>query len=224
MKICPFCLGKVKDETTACCYCDSKLVGELEDPQLAAFRSRFLAAVVDLLVTAFGPVLATFLASYFMWAFTAMFTWHRLDIYQILEPLIDISAGLGLISGVLLVVFYQIKWVYKDGQTIGKKALRIRIVGCKDLKKVGFLRHFLWRFFLGVGPVLALGFYLPYFLLPYFVLNLILFSRKKRRFVHDFLAKTRVIQILKHASPLKGKLKGSGHLKVNRKFINRFRK
>ena len=224
MKVCPFCLGKVKVDATACCYCDSSLVGELGAPQLAGIWERFLAALVDILVTGFGPVFVAFLAGYFMWAFTAIFTWHRVELLGFFAPFIEIGFWIGLVLGFLLVVFYQIKWVYKDGQTIGKKALRIRVVGCKNLKKVGFLRNFLLRFILGVGPVLALGFYLPYFLLVYFVLNLIVFSGKERRFVHDFVAKTRVIKILKHASPLKPTLKGNSHLTVNRKFINRFRK
>ncbi len=225
MKVCPFCLGKIKEDASVCLYCDSTVMGELTVPQLASLKTRLAASLIDLAVSIVGPFFVAFIASYIMWTFTAIFTWHRSqDVVQFFAPLIPLGAWLGFSIGILLLIYYQVKWICQGGQTVGKRAMRIRIVGQNDLENVGFVRIFWLRFSMVYLVVVTLIVFIPYFWLVYLILNMALILRTDRCCLHDCVAQTRVIKIFKHHSPLRTTLISDGHLTVKRKFIHRFRK
>ena len=224
MKTCPFCLGKIKVDAEMCRYCDSKLVGELAEPQLAGGKARLLSSLIDLFTCSVGPIFVAFVAGYLMWAFTAIFTWHRPQLRNFFDPFISYSWYIGFAVGIILVLFFQLKWMYKDGQTIGNSAMRIRIVELNSLEKPSFKRLFWLRFLSVFLIVVSLMIYIPYFWITYLILNMILILGAEHRSFHDLIAKTRVIKILKHQPALRPTLKGDGHLKTKHKFIDRFRK
>jgi len=95
-----------------------------------------------------------------------------------------ISPSLGLIA-LAAVLIVQAILLTKDGQTLGKKALKIRIVKRDTSQNGGFVPNVLLR-------VMVNG--IPGFIVPFYGLVDILFIfRQDRRFLHDMIAGTQVV-------------------------------
>ena len=99
--------------------------------------------------------------------------------------LIFISPNLGLLllAGVFI---YQMVLLTKSGQTLGKKALGIRIVKVNTGQNGGFVSNVLLRIVLNG----VLGFILPF----YSLVDALLIFRRDRRCIHDLIAGTHVIE------------------------------
>ena len=153
----------------------SNLVKDEENSVTLATRgSRFLAALIDGLIGIAIAVPFWFVSG--MWDFIAA---------GASAPLIYILAGgvYGFI-GFVLVHYY---FLNKNGQTVGKKILKIRITGTDDQLKG--------------APQLLTKRYLPITIVSMIPLlgsllmlvNLLFIFRKDRRCVHDLIAGTKVV-------------------------------
>jgi tetratricopeptide (TPR) repeat protein len=87
---------------------------------------------------------------------------------------------------ILSMIVIQAILVTTKGQTIGKKALKIRIVRFADETNPGFLRGYLLRSILATILHFVPGFIL---LDPIFIFS------KKRRCIHDYIAGTKVVDV-----------------------------
>lgn len=112
-------------------------------------------------------------------------------------------------SGVGMLAYHVLQWILlaKDGQTVGKKILAVRIVRHADGGNPGFgravgLRWILnyWVFYNvptlvpAVFPITALAVF-PLLGLIYFLVDSLLIVGDERRCVHDYLAGTKVIEV-----------------------------
>lgn len=99
----------------------------------------------------------------------------------------------GLLGFALFValVVYQVRLLLRSGQTIGKRALGIRIVCVRTEDRPGFVRIVLLRSFVN-----SLLFRIPL----YWIADCLLIFRPDQRCIHDWLARTKVVQ----AKPLEG--------------------
>jgi uncharacterized RDD family membrane protein YckC len=146
-----------------------------QESELANRGTRFLAALVDGLV---GIIVAIPL-----WIGTG--AWESLIHGQMLPiPMVIGIVVYGYVAFVLVHYYY----LNKNGQTIGKKLLNIRIVGVDDHK-------------INAVPIL-LKRYLPMILIPqipilgsiFSLIDLLFIFRKDRRCVHDLIAGTKVMK------------------------------
>ncbi len=96
----------------------------------------------------------------------------------------DGLGGLSLLT-LLAIPIVQVVLLSKYGQTIGKKALDIRIVQASTEQNGGFVPNVLLRawitFFLGIVPLFG-------------IVDVLFIFREDRRCIHDMIAGTRVIQ------------------------------
>ncbi len=98
-------------------------------------------------------------------------------------------AIVGMVVGFIAFAFYQLRLLAAEGQTIGKRAMKIRIVDIADGTNPGFARTFFVRGVVtgiigaipGVGPLFAM-------------VNILFIFRDDRRCIHDHLAKTVVVK------------------------------
>ena len=135
-------------------------------PVLASRMSRLLAALTD--------SVALQLPLFFAWM---ELTTDRVGMISFV--------ALAVTAGVLVV---QIVLLSRDGQTIGKKILRIRIVRIDTEQNAGFLRAALLRFILNNIIVYATnGFY--------GLVDALFIFREDRRCLHDLIAGTHVIDL-----------------------------
>lgn len=96
------------------------------------------------------------------------------------------SAGLlALLVGPLLFAFYTIHILVRDGQTLGKKVLKIRIVNYDDGGNPGANRILLMR-----GVVNGLLSNIPF----YALVDVLFIFGSEQRCLHDLIAKTKVVQ------------------------------
>ncbi len=128
--------------------------------ELATRKQRFFAVLADGLIVGLPYILATLEAAP--------------------EPL----RLLGVIVSLALLVV-QLVLVSKQGQTLGKKLLGIRIVLKDTLQNGGFVVNVLKRGFLNGLLSLIPG---------YFLVDSLFIFRKDRRCLHDMIAGTLVIQ------------------------------
>jgi uncharacterized RDD family membrane protein YckC len=144
----------------------SDVEGEGQEIVLAPRLSRLLASLIDSL---------TFLPGYLI---------------VFLEQLITESTGTFTVIGYVFMIgvfILQCVLLSRDGQTIGKKMLRIRIVNTDTEKNGGFVPNVLLRYLLnGLISWLTCSIY-------GFVDVLFIF-RGDRRCLHDFIAGTHVIE------------------------------
>jgi uncharacterized RDD family membrane protein YckC len=95
-----------------------------------------------------------------------------------------LSTAMGIL--VIAVTVYQVLLLTRDGQTIGKSLLGIRIVRMDTGKPAGFLHNVLLREVVN----LILGF-IPF----YSLIDACFIFRDHQRCIHDFIAGTRVVNV-----------------------------
>ena len=163
-------------EARFCTDCGSSLSSEPDasSPQqlLATRGSRLVAKLIDW---------AVFVAPIILFFIPSIVAGDAVDAPGFVRIAL---ASLGLIS-ILAIAVVQIVLLSKDGQTIGKKALHIRIVKVSTGQNGGFVPNVLLRgwlnFLIGVIPF-------------YRLVDVLFILRKDRRCIHDLIAATRVIQ------------------------------
>ena len=87
---------------------------------------------------------------------------------------------------IIVYALYQIAILSKDGQTIGKKLLHIKIVDAQTGQNGGFVPNVLKRSLLN-GLLNIIPFY--------FIADDLFIFRDDRRCIHDFIAGTKVVQV-----------------------------
>jgi uncharacterized RDD family membrane protein YckC len=107
------------------------------------------------------------------------------------EEVIPILAGLAIgIVGTLPLAIVQMVMLARHGQTIGKRALKIKIVRMTDGENGGFATNVLMREVL--GRFIA---YIPYLGIIYGLVDDCLIFKEDSRCLHDGMAGTRVVKV-----------------------------
>jgi uncharacterized RDD family membrane protein YckC len=95
-------------------------------------------------------------------------------------------SGVFIVVAILIVFVYQMVLLIKDGQTLGKKALRIRIVKMDTGENGGFVPNVLLRLIvnglLGIIPL-------------YGLVDILFIFRGDRPCIHDMIAGTQVVEV-----------------------------
>ncbi len=101
------------------------------------------------------------------------------------EDLAGPLAIAGLVAGAIALLVVQLRLLAAEGQTIGKRAMKIRIVDLEDGLHPGFARVFWMREVVNalIGGVVPL----------YGLVDALFVFRDDRRCIHDLLAKTVVV-------------------------------
>ena len=155
---------------------DKSREDELSGTQLASFYRRFIALVIDFIVA--GLIFVVISIIYIL-----ISEWTGL-----LKPNSDETIRFGFYENwysiIWLVIYFTLSFYFGNGQSLGKKICKIRVVSIVH-KRLG-----LWHSFeraLGYGAsALELGFgFFQYFI------------RKDRRTIHDRIAETIVINEIK---------------------------
>lgn len=104
------------------------------------------------------------------------------------NPGLLIAGVVTICALVLALVIFQIYLLSTRGQTLGKKALNIRIVNFDDEGNPGFVKAFLLRAFVNgvIGAVPVIG---PL----YSLVDLCFIFREDKRCIHDLIASTKVV-------------------------------
>lgn len=140
---------------------------------LASRSARLGAVALDLLIMVMAPVLVGSLAIHATDSETA----HAVVVILML-------------AGWLALTVIQVVLLVKHGQTIGKRALRIRVVTMSDETVPGFAKIILLRTllpaFLVTIPVAGLAVWLA---------DVFWIFRDDRRCLHDLIAETKVIRV-----------------------------
>ena len=131
---------------------------------LAGRGARLLAAIVDGAITAVVVIFAVMIGAF------------GPDLFVILAVLA--VAGLVIVQVILLT---------KDGQTLGKGALKIRIVKTSTGQNGGFVANVLLR--LVVNGILWA--FIPF----YGLVDTLFIFKEDRRCIHDFIAGTQVVNV-----------------------------
>ena len=106
-------------------------------------------------------------------------------ISAVLGPAFGIVIVLLALAAVLAIVILQVVWLTKDGQTIGKKALGMRVVSVETGENGEFVKNVVLRAW--VNSVLSI---IP----PYALVDILLIFRKEKQCIHDLIAGTRVVK------------------------------
>lgn len=136
---------------------------------LASLGSRLSAALLDVLFWSASIVPGFFLAAVIGGASEEM----------------TLQGWLGLMIGPVLLGLYTIHILTRDGQTLGKKAMKIRIVNHDDGGNAGFGRVIMLR-----GVVNSLLANIPF----YALVDILFIFGSEQRCLHDLIAKTKVVQ------------------------------
>ena len=161
---CPNCGTSNIDDATFCSNCGnpmSRAAGAaLPHILLASRGARLIAKIIDVAILIVGII------------------------FVVIFFLIDDVLGVLSLLSLLAVPILQIVLLSKDGQTVGKKALNIRIVMVTTSQNGGFVPNVVLRAWL----ITLLGF------IPFLGLVDVLFIfREDQRCIHDLIAGTRVI-------------------------------
>lgn len=162
---CPNCGTSNSDDAAYCSSCGTPLSGAVgvSPPQqlLAGRGARLLAKIVDTAAYVVGIILVVIFFA--------------------------VSDALGVLSllTLLAIPIVQLVLLSKDGQTIGKKALNIRIVMVSTGQNGGFVPNVLLRAWLN-----ALIGIIPF----YALVDVLLIFREDQRCIHDLIAGTRVVR------------------------------
>ncbi len=105
------------------------------------------------------------------------------------EPPMKVAAGLFTAALMFGYLGYQINLLATAGQTIGKRALGLRIVLAKDDSNGGFVPNVLLR---GLVPSIIMA--IPYLGRLGLIADILFIFRDDRRCLHDHIAGTRVVK------------------------------
>lgn len=105
------------------------------------------------------------------------------------EPGIKVAAGIFSAALMFGYLGYQIYLLASTGQTIGKRALGLRVVLVKDDSNGGFVPNVLLR---GLAPSLLMA--IPYIGRLILIADILFIFRDDRRCLHDHIAGTRVVK------------------------------
>ena len=166
---CPNCHADNAEGAGYCSNCGTSLIFASASAKLADRIARLGAFILDGFVYVIPPV-----------------------ILAVVTPLLVHGPGGETVSGVFIVVAILIVFVYqmvlliKDGQTLGKKALRIRIVKMDTGENGGFVPNVLLRLIvnglLGIIPL-------------YGLVDILFIFRGDRPCIHDMIAGTQVVEV-----------------------------
>ena len=166
---CPNCDADNAEGAGYCSNCGTSLTSARASAKLADRIARLGAFILDGFVYVIPPV-----------------------ILAVVTPLLVHGPGGETVSGVFIVVAILIVFVYqmvlliKDGQTLGKKALRIRIVKMDTGENGGFVPNVLLRLIvnglLGIIPL-------------YSLVGILFIFRGDRPCIHDMIAGTQVVEV-----------------------------
>ena len=104
------------------------------------------------------------------------------------EEAAGIAAAVGAVIGIVALVVYQARLLGREGQTIGKRSQRIRIVDAADGSNPGIGRAF-WTRSVANGMLSSI----PYLGSAYSIVDVLFIFREDRRCIHDHLASTIVV-------------------------------
>lgn len=162
---CPNCGTSNIDDATFCSNCGnpmSRTSGTALPQHLLAGRAtRLIAKIIDVAILIAGII------------------------FVVIFFLIDNVLGVLSLLSLLAVPILQIVLLSKDGQTVGKKALNIRIVMVTTSQNGGFVPNVVLRAWLT-----ALMAFIPFF----GIVDILFIFREDQRCIHDLIAGTRVIQ------------------------------
>lgn len=171
--------------------------------ELATPWQRIAAALIDWLLVLIFPIVVFVMLAFGLGL--AASSWS-LDT----EESRNLLVGGVIVVGVLIclgLLVYQVVLMSRDGQTLGKKQMRIRVI-TTDGETAGFVRHFLLRFCAYYLIVWVIGALLPWEMemangktespvgtIALLICLLMLFFRsKRRRTLQDLLARTLVVK------------------------------
>jgi uncharacterized RDD family membrane protein YckC len=102
------------------------------------------------------------------------------------QTLFGVGMALVVLASLALVI-YQLVLLSTQGQTLGKRWMKVRIVSM-DGSKAGFVKAVLLRAFVNglIGAV-------PYLGMVYSLVDILMIFREDRRCIHDLIAGTRVV-------------------------------
>lgn len=171
---------------------------EQKTPELAAFHSRALAKILDLMLWLPMAAIPSFFfnESQYKELFdiqkqlqaTQMASTKAVELQQQLMQLIPNEAWMTMFVYLIIMLMIQAFFIAKSGQSIGKKIAKIKIVDVEQNTQVNSIRAFWLRSVLFI--ILNLLF-MPFITLidyTFFVFN------KNRQTLHDKLAKTKVVK------------------------------
>lgn len=171
---------------------------EQKTPELAAFHSRALAKILDLMLWLPMAAIPSFFfnESQYQELFdiqkqlqaTQMASTKAVELQQQLMQLIPNEAWMTMFAYLIIMLMIQAFFITKSGQSIGKKIAKIKIVDVEQNTQVNSIRAFWLRSVLFI--ILNLLF-MPFITLidyTFFVFN------KNRQTLHDKLAKTKVVK------------------------------
>lgn len=171
---------------------------EQKTPELAAFHSRALAKILDLMLWLPMAAIPSFFfnESQYKELFdiqkqlqsTQMASTRAVELQQQLMQLIPNEAWMTMFAYLIIMLMIQAFFIAKSGQSIGKKIAKIKIVDVEQNTQVNSIRAFWLRSVLFI--ILNLLF-MPFITLidyTFFVFN------KNRQTLHDKLAKTKVVK------------------------------
>lgn len=148
---------------------------------LAPIKSRILASLIDLSIGALALLLAKFTLSQSIG-----------NALSILGVFVSIAVLLG-------VIVYQAVLLSSTGQTVGKRAMQIRVVNFSDANNPGFVKAVVMRWWLP-----SLLYPIPYLGWIFWFADGLFVFKKDRRCIHDLMAGTKVIDLAKdeyHSMP-----------------------
>ena len=166
---CPNCHAGNAEGAGYCSSCGTSLTSARASANLAGRIPRLGAVILDGFIYLTPPV-----------------------ILAVVTPLLvhgpggETVAVVFILIAFFIVFLYQILLLIKDGQTLGKKALRIRIVKMDTGENGGFVPNVLLRLIvnglLGIIPL-------------YGLVDILFIFRGDRRCIHDMIAGTQVVEV-----------------------------
>ncbi len=164
---CPSCYADNVEDASFCSSCGTSLTSAGASAALAGRLARLGAAIVD------GIVLVVPIA-----------------VFAVVTPLLvrgpggETVASVFILLSFLIVFIFQMVLLTKDGQTLGKKALGIRIVKMNTGLNGGFVPNVLLRLIVNV---------LLWVIPMYILVDILFIFRSDRRCIHDLIAGTQVV-------------------------------
>lgn len=140
---------------------------DISNLQLASMRSRALAFIID-------DVIVSFLIIFAYWDTIALANNNTEELFYLLQATLVVPL-------MILKVVYHTFFVWYDGQTIGKRVVKIRVIDSENWGKANLLQ----AVFRAVGRVVSEMFFYVGFLIGFF--------NDGRKTFHDFTGKTLVV-------------------------------